>query len=330
MTDSTDHSVADSFDLVLGCDDRFSIGLGVMLYSVLKHLQPGMPARVFILDDGISPENRERIERIAAPRVADGCVWLKPQLPEGDHLKGKGKISKATYSRILIPHLLPADVKRAVFVDVDMLCCRDLGTLATMPLDGNALLAVQDYRYPTLRHTLPKQEVLDRLERDGDAPYFNGGFLVFDMESWRQDDLPDQVFKALHDVRDDTFFVNQDGLNIALQGKWKQLAPSYNVQENTLRRPEKLPDHPYTQQLIRDTSRLLSEPGVYHYTGHSKPWTDAVTGKLRGRWASFLAESDYFSTGELYAFRAGWASRVAKRVLSHGPAAVGKKLRRAG
>ncbi|MBF2098150.1 MAG: glycosyltransferase family 8 protein [Gloeomargaritaceae cyanobacterium C42_A2020_066] len=46
-------------------DDRYAIGVAVTLYSALVNLGPAVEAvHLAILDGGIGPENRQRLERV--------------------------------------------------------------------------------------------------------------------------------------------------------------------------------------------------------------------------------------------------------------------------
>lgn len=51
--------------LACGGDNRYAIGVAVTLYSALVNLGPAVDAvHLVILDGGIGPENRQRLERV--------------------------------------------------------------------------------------------------------------------------------------------------------------------------------------------------------------------------------------------------------------------------
>ena len=123
-------STSDSREIVVvsGCDDGYAMPLAVTIRSALDRLGADRRMRLFILDGGLSEENKARLAKSwSDPRLT--FQWLRPDvdlvrdLPVSDH------ISIAAYLRLLMPELLPRDVTRVIYMDADMMVRRDLGEL---------------------------------------------------------------------------------------------------------------------------------------------------------------------------------------------------------
>jgi lipopolysaccharide biosynthesis glycosyltransferase len=68
-TANTSHTVfheRENVVIVCGADDKFAMPLAVTMFSALINLGPSVIPDLFIIDGGIKPQNKRRIEQVLA------------------------------------------------------------------------------------------------------------------------------------------------------------------------------------------------------------------------------------------------------------------------
>lgn len=126
----------------------------------------------------------------------------------------------AIYIRLLLPDLIAGD-GRIVYLDSDILINRPIRELLTTPLEGRLAGAVIDGGQPHV-HAMANA----RLGRAENAPYFNSGVLMFDLQSWRAQGIGHDCIRTAQ-ARND-YWPDQDAINIVLDGKIKALDAKWN------------------------------------------------------------------------------------------------------
>lgn len=295
----SDHPV-----IVGGGDDAFAMPLAVALASALAQLAPAARPSVYIFDDGISPGNRARIERVLrAARPAAALSWRRPDLSAVAGISPSLWNTRATYLRLFIPDLLPAKHSRAIYLDSDVVVEGDLGELWAADLGGRLALAVENYTDPTVATGL--SGTYKALGLPHDTPYFNSGVMLINLERWRSEQIPARVFDFLRRYGHLAPFADQDGLNAVIAGDWGRLHPRWNVQLLTLTAHGHAALSPAARR--RAQAELLARPGILHYTGPRKPWQLRYRGLAAGAFARHLGRSGWHSPAAFTAWAAAHA-----------------------
>src|SRR5690349_19200746 len=96
--------------IVTTADDRFALPLAVTLYSALANLAGVKSVSLYIIDGGISEENKSKlIEVLSAEHVDVYVSWIRPDLARLNGLRTSKWHSNAAYLRLLIPELMPKE-----------------------------------------------------------------------------------------------------------------------------------------------------------------------------------------------------------------------------
>lgn len=281
MATSRTH-IPDDVTLVTAADDAYALPLAVMVRSALDSLDNSRRVRLVVLDGGLSAETKGRLlASWDAGRI--DVQWIRPDIAVLEGLEVSRHISLATYFRILLPSLAPADVTRALYLDADLLIRRDLGFLwdeelgdatclavadtAAPCLDANVALANcrQCYRYLATTEPIPNYRELGLLPT---APYFNAGVLLFDLDRWRTDDLTARLLACLRENREHVRFWDQYALNVVLAGQWRELDPRWNQGAHAYTFPT-WQESPFDRAAF---DSLRRDPWIVHFTSGSKPW----------------------------------------------------------
>lgn len=257
----------DPITVVSAADAAYALPLAVMLRSVIDRLGPTRTARLHVIDDGLGPELRERVEA-----SLDGTVvrWIVPDGEPEDGLPLWGRMPATTYHKLVLPSLL-SGVDRALWLDADLVSLEDVGTLWDMSLERRSLVAVTDPFVSTVSHRLGVTGWRE-LEMSPEAPYFNAGVLLLDLDRWRAQDVTARALEYLHRFRDRVFFHDQEALNAVLVGDWTEADERWNRSVNA--------------------ERLglagAVPPAILHYSGTLKPWTHRVGSRLHAVYYSHL------------------------------------------
>ncbi|EPS69893.1 hypothetical protein M569_04868, partial [Genlisea aurea] len=101
------------------------------------------------------------------------------------------------YARSYLADLLPACVRRAVYLDSDVVLVDDIAKLADTPLGGEAVLAAPEYCRANFTSyftpTFWSSPSLPLTFSDRRACYFNTGVMVIDLQRWRGGDYTRKI-----------------------------------------------------------------------------------------------------------------------------------------
>jgi lipopolysaccharide biosynthesis glycosyltransferase len=262
-------------------DNGYAMALAATIRSAVAHLAQGRRMDLYVLDGGIDEHNKRRLRASwEDPRLT--VQFVNPDLGTLQGLQVSGHININTYLRLLMPFVLPAQVRRAIYLDADLTVMRDLGELWDLDQGGFPCLAAQDVAAPCINAaTLPafprcKNHVADllpianyrELGLPADGKYFNAGVLVVDLDIWRRENLAEKMLQVLRDNPEHVRYWDQYALNVVLAGRWKEIDPRWNQSAY-------VHAYPSWQQspLDRETfHQLRDNPWIVHFCSPAKPW----------------------------------------------------------
>lgn len=261
-------------------DARYAIPLAVMLYSVGHHAGPGVVVDAYIVDDGVTREDRAKVESSLPSNVHLHWVAAQGGL-EG--LPTWGRMPLTTYRKLTVGEWTPTGLSRVIWLDCDLLVLDDISKLWRTPFRDELAMAVQDPRVP-LASSRFGVAAWRELGIDAAAKYFNAGVMVIDLVGWREHGVSWRSLEYLRKYGDRVYFWDQEALNAVLSGRWGELDRRWNR-------------HPSLEHVPGLRNGSDDRPGVAHFSGHLKPWN------LSRRSANHSLYQDYLS-------RTAWADWV--------------------
>jgi lipopolysaccharide biosynthesis glycosyltransferase len=167
-------------------------------------------------------------------------------------------ISNAMHLRLFLPQLIPARVRRLLYLDCDLLVAGDLSPLWRVPLRDAVLAAVQDAWVRTFAdfNGLPGGQAYDP-----GSEYFNSGVLLINMRAWREQDITGRCLTYLAAHAHELRLPDQDALNLAAHDRWVRLPKRWNHMSSWRLEPTEPEYEP-------------EEARVMHFAGSRKPWTE--------------------------------------------------------
>ena len=257
--------------IVCAADNRYAMPLAVMLRSVAEHLPKGTSVKVWVMDGGISRWNKRKIVSSLPLHVLQ-IQWVTVDAGLLVDMPVFGHVSLSTYYRFLLGAILPPDIDKVIYLDVDTIVLGDIFELWNTPMDSHTLLAV-----PGRIHKVG--DMLDPaiIEGNGlkpDGAYFNAGVMLIDLARWRAGNLLDRARAFVNQYGRLLRFWDQDIFNCLLTGDWGYLDEKWN----------RIIDH---QDKLEETDLRAYQKagGLVHFASAIKPWT---------WWADHSAKSLYF------------------------------------
>jgi len=271
--------------VVTSADNNFAIPLTVMLKSLVMNFKIYSNLIIYILDGGITDENKEKIIKSLDPNKID-IKWIKIDESKLKDVKISAHISIATYYRLLIHKLLPNNIDKVVYIDSDTIFNEDISKIWELNIKNAPLLAVQDQDANTRFVSSPYGLSNYRdLGLDSKSKYFNAGVLLINLKKWRSDDIGSKSIEYARKNAKIIKFHDQDGLNAILSNKWKELDLRWNFSSQMFWRST------YINNVVCDKKtyeKIICNPYIIHFTTGLKPWNRYCNHPYKKLWYYYL------------------------------------------
>ncbi len=238
--------------LVLAADSAYAMPLATTIRSVAEANASAWPLEIHVIHDGIDSATQQRIFD-SSPRGSVTIDWhaIDVSLFASDYIP-LPYISRMTFSRLVLPSVLTERVGKVLYLDSDILVFGDLSPLCDIDLSDAVIGAVLD---PLDAEVKRNKRGLEKVPRVGH--YFNAGVLLVDLGNWRNAQVTEKALNYL-DRFPKSPFSDQDALNVACDGRWKQLDSKWNFQ-----------CEPHESIVSAVDAR---RPAIAHFVTKSKPW----------------------------------------------------------
>ncbi len=263
----------EEYHFAFGVDANYVKYAGVVMTSiVLNH--PGHPVTFHLICDRLLVEDKEKLDtftqlyRNTSIFIYDAHEMLQ-KIPRVSDAVAPERLNQTVFLRVLMPMILPADIKRIIYCDADMLCLRRVDELWQMDLEGHPLAAAMEGGY---------EEKAKRLQLR-QRRYFNAGFMVIDLARWRQLCLTQKVLDCYQQQGKKFSLLEQDALNKVLDGDWLEISP-YQV---------------YLMDAF-DEERITPMPEniFWHFLNEGKPWIPYCAERIEKIYWSYVHRSLWY------------------------------------
>lgn len=282
-------------NIVLCADESYARYGAVVMASVIAHAINIEQIRFFMLTPGMSEETknclRGSVERSgAALDVIDIDVaalqGFKP-----------GRFGIAALLRLLMHRYLPADCKRIIYLDCDLLVRSDLSELWSMPLNGHTAAA-----------TINLYSSSSRGARELPDDYFNSGVMLVDLTAWREKRVGERALACLEREGGNFRYPDQDALNRVLEGDWCWLPVEWNFQPTAYAAVEKRYPHLVTHMASLKTA--IRHPRIVHFIGSVKPWHAKCVHPFQEDFITYSRHTAWPIDSKALASSLSWTERI--------------------
>ncbi|MBQ4396658.1 MAG: glycosyltransferase family 8 protein [Clostridia bacterium] len=277
-------------NFILVSDDNYTKNLGICTYSVLHNMCPAVEhVRIFIMDCGITEENKAKLRRQAA-RFDNAEMIFFPISAMLDEVTPKedARWHRAIYGRLFFPRLMEQypDIDRLLYLDCDVIVDGSLTELFEMNMDGKVIAGVADSS---------DRERKAALDIPPESPYINSGVLVIDTARWNALDVSQRTIDYINRIPEELLLPDQDAINYILQGQIKVLPPDYNLMWMLTDRdiPKLLRNIPHLAYTEEEVRHALHHGKIYHYAAHDMWSFDGITPIHARRFIKYHNLSDW-------------------------------------
>jgi len=263
--------------IISSADDNYAQHLGVMLYSLfINHLSDKM-LDVYIIDGGISPANKYKLEGIGE-EFNTLIKFLKINKKIYQNFKISHHINHSTYYRISIPELLNSSIKKIIYLDCDLIFKEDISKLWEIDISEYFIAAVE----------APKFNRHNDLQMPINSKYFNAGVMLINLGKWRQYNISEKVRNFIINNSEKIINLDQDALNAILYNKWKEIPLKWNQPTNIFEIDEN-----ETNFSKEEFMEAIENPSIIHYTTSSKPWHYVNEHPLKNEYYKYLKKTPW-------------------------------------
>jgi lipopolysaccharide biosynthesis glycosyltransferase len=262
-------------------DDQYAKYLGISILSLFKANQDFDKIEVFILDCGITKENKERLEAIA--REYSRLIYFKSMEGIVTNLElnmGARRISIASYARLFLASIIPEEYDRVLYLDCDTIVCDSIADFWGVNLKGFLVAGVQD----TVDGFFLKKIGLTPEEH-----YVNAGIILINLAAWRKETLEAQFMEFIRKFQGNVPHHDQGVINGVCVGRKLLVSPRFNATSNiysfsakTILRIYGMTGF-YTQKEL-DEAKV--KPCILHFTTGlvGRPWEEHCTHPMQAEY----------------------------------------------
>ena len=276
--------IIDEINIVLASDNNYAQHVAVVASSILFNTKSKV--NLHVLGDGVSQEKIALIRQTVENLGGKLSVYDLSNYQCFENLFTSGHISKAAYFRLDIANILPENVEKVIYIDVDLLVLQDIAELWNFNLNGKPIAAVPDYGIMASKRLMKQKNQVLGLPMDN--LYFNSGVVIMDLQQWREQNYAQQVIKLA--AEGNLPHHDQDALNKVFMNKWEALPLKWNVIPPVF--------NLFSKILLRGDLRknavlARKEKAILHYAGRYKPWEFEIKEGFNDKYYYYLQKTAF-------------------------------------
>jgi lipopolysaccharide biosynthesis glycosyltransferase len=227
---------------------------GISILSLLRNnREEGLVINVYVIDDGIAPEDRGKMERLVdeyKQRLHFLDMSFAGQLLE-QYKATVWRGNCGPYFKLFAFDILGDDVKRILYIDGDTIITGSLVELMDIDMRGNIVAMTEEFDNADYFETALGFSKTD--------PYFNAGIMLVDVDAWKTEKVRDAMLQRLENRS--YMAADQGLLNVTLHGRIMPLHEKFN-------------SYPYYGRKTNAFFEAEADPRIRHYIKFlgERPW----------------------------------------------------------
>lgn len=267
-------NVNNKINVCLSSDNNYAKFAGIVIISILSNASFEDDLSFYILDGGISEENKNKIYSLK--KIKDCDITFVPieqtLFSDFKNITTHSYISIPAYFRLKLPSLLP-DVNKVIYLDCDVIVQKSLRDLFNINMEEYPIAGVFDVK---------------KKMRKINPTYVNSGILVMNLENMRTQNLEKKFFEYTKEHYSEIVCGDQEIINQVCKGNILLLDSKWNVQISN----------------FSNRSDYTKNPYIIHYIGKNKPWQYASFSYRKDAYYRYLQLSPWsVSKEELFKYR---------------------------
>lgn len=222
----------------------------------------------YILHSDLTGEDVAAIEQGAAPCIT--CHFLRVDPKDFEGFPESSRYPRQIYYRLACPLLLPRELDRILYLDVDTLVINPLAELYHTDFSGSYYIACTHIRQALTRFNDRRLKVPEGV------PYVNTGMLLMNLSALRETLTMDAIRETALNKVDSFLLPDQDLLTVLYPDKIRLVdTQKYNLSDRILNIYNANPVHPR-----HDLQWVQEHTVIIHFCGKNRPWLPHYFGML--------------------------------------------------
>jgi lipopolysaccharide biosynthesis glycosyltransferase len=246
-------------NIALAFDQNFVIPLFTLLTSIFYN-NKGTIFDIYAIATGISAHQKQELSDYAQANSATIQYYeINQAYVTSFATSSDPRYGLAAFYRLLLPGMLPENVSKVIYMDIDIIVVGNLSELYDIDIAHVPVAAVPD----PVEWDRPDLGIANR------ADYFNSGVLLMNIPLWKEQKVSERAIDFLKKYPEKATYVDQDALNAVLINNWLKLDDKFN----------------FTYRVVPFESRkslraLIKNKIIIHYNQSTKPWHRVSSNKL--------------------------------------------------
>jgi lipopolysaccharide biosynthesis glycosyltransferase len=259
--------------VILCTDANYIQHLGVTLASLLSNNRKH-EFRVTVVNGKHDPDSKSALAQIAAKYKNAELLFKTFDFRRIAHLRADRYITAAAYLRLFLTEFVDETVSKALYLDSDVIVCRDVEALWNTNVNGYAMAAAPDHPVGYI----PRPPYIPR------ECYVNTGVLLVNLDKWRQSGAPERLIQYAEQHRDTLPLWDQDVLNAVYSKDTYLLGLEWNFQVSMAdSTADELGIDRHYFAAVREN------PAIIHYSTALKPWKSGTEVYRENLYFKYLA-----------------------------------------
>ncbi|MCI1920720.1 MAG: glycosyltransferase family 8 protein [Liquorilactobacillus nagelii] len=249
----------DKINLLFSIDDHFVNQLKTLLYSI-KINSPDCYLHAFILQKKL---HRQAEIQDFCQKIKIACTILTLKKDKFHHAPQTKRYPETIYYRLLAQNYLPAEVKKVIYLDADILCVNNIQSLYQTDISDYLYAAASHSQLTNFTNVVNKV----RLKMYEAEEYYNSGVLLINVPQAQKEITVNDLQKFIVENRNNLILPDQDILNSLYGGR------IYSI-------PDQIYNYDARKSLVYemisggswDLNWVIEHTVFLHFCGRDKPW----------------------------------------------------------
>lgn len=253
-------------NIIFGVDSNYVKYAAVTMLSIVNYNQTDKIA-FHVFCDEVTAEDLVKLRHMTEGNLQISIIVYFLSNDIISDLPQNSNWNLSIYYRAIAPYVLHGKIKRALYLDADILCLGNLKDLFNMNLPG-IVGVVEDGA-----GRKSKKRLLSDLGIPSHENYFNSGVMLIDIEMYVEKNILTKFFDCINKNGDKLKMYDQDAFNIILGKEAYYLDRRYNLQ---------------TFMPVKNQKVVF-----LHFIGSLKPWFLNVNRLGSDKWKEFYQKSEW-------------------------------------
>lgn len=298
-------------NVLYATDTNYAPHMAASIYSLLEHNSSFEKINIYVIDDSISPEVKEKLCTMLS-EFNNAEIIFYPF----EKLQPKLKIKETWfamvgYARLMLSEITEED--KILYIDCDTIVNGSLEELWNTDISDCIVAGVQDN---------PALFALEAVGMNRNDRYINSGVMLINLKTWREQDIEEKILQMIDDNNGFVFHHDQGIINGVCNNSIKILHPRYNTMSQFFllkaKQIKSLYDinNYYTQE---ELDEAVSNPVIVHYINkfYGRPWFDYCSHPMRNLYIEYLKKTPF--EVKLKKGKQKKSVRIRKFVFEHSP-----------